>query len=65
MFSECDCFMPGVLSGVGVCNTKTGQCVCKPSATSRRCDECAEGFYSLNENSLFGCTGKSLFLLNG
>lgn len=50
--------MPGVLSGVGVCNTKTGQCVCKPSATSRRCDECAEGFYSLNENSLFGCTGK-------
>lgn len=57
--SECDCFMPGVLSGVGVCNTKTGQCVCKPSATSRRCDECAEGFYSLNENSLFGCTGTS------
>lgn len=52
--------MPGVLSGVGVCNTKTGQCVCKPSATSRRCDECSEGFYSLNENSLFGCTGKQL-----
>eukprot|EP00102_Acyrthosiphon_pisum_P016424 XP_008187385.2 PREDICTED: laminin subunit alpha [Acyrthosiphon pisum] len=53
---ECDCFMPGVLSGVGVCNPKSGQCVCKPSATSRRCDECSEGFYSLNENSLFGCT---------
>lgn len=50
--------MPGVLSGVGVCNPKSGQCVCKPSATSRRCDECVEGFYSLNENSLFGCTGK-------
>jgi len=49
--------MPGVLSGVGVCNPKSGQCVCKPSATSRRCDECSEGFYSLNENSLFGCTG--------
>lgn len=59
-FSECDCFMPGVLSGVGVCNPKSGQCVCKPSATSRRCDECSEGFYSLNENSLFGCTGKFL-----
>ncbi|XP_050541070.1 laminin subunit alpha [Daktulosphaira vitifoliae] len=53
---ECDCFMPGVLSGVGVCNPKSGQCVCKPSATSRRCDECAEGFYSLDENSLFGCS---------
>ncbi|VVC44657.1 Hypothetical protein CINCED_3A025090 [Cinara cedri] len=53
---DCDCFMPGVLSGVGVCNPKSGQCICKPSATSRRCDECVEGFYSLNENSLFGCT---------
>ncbi|KAJ9580421.1 hypothetical protein L9F63_024397, partial [Diploptera punctata] len=50
-----ECHIPGVMGGLGVCDTKTGQCVCKPSVTSRRCDTCKHGTYNLVENNLFGC----------
>ncbi|CAH0382822.1 unnamed protein product [Bemisia tabaci] len=53
---DCDCYIPGTLGGIGSCDTKTGQCVCKPSVTSRRCDICADGHYNLQEDNLFGCT---------
>jgi hypothetical protein len=57
--AECDCHIPGVMGGLGVCDTRTGQCFCKPLVTSRRCDTCSPGTYSLAENNLFGCTGKN------
>ena len=58
--SECDCYIPGVMGGIGVCDTKTGQCICKPLVTSRRCDTCSPGTYSLTEINLFGCSGKNI-----
>lgn len=61
LFSECDCHIPGVMGGVGVCDTKTGQCICKPLVTSRRCDTCSPGTYNLIENNLFGCSGKNIY----
>ncbi|KAF5306067.1 hypothetical protein FQA39_LY09045 [Lamprigera yunnana] len=52
---ECQCHGPGVLGGNAVCNPESGQCVCKPSVVARRCTECIDGTYNMEENSLFGC----------
>lgn len=52
---ECDCYTPGVLGGIGVCDSEDGQCVCKPSVVARGCTECADGTYNLREDNLFGC----------
>lgn len=53
---ECNCHVPGSMGGINVCDTKTGQCLCKPSAGSRRCESCKDGSYNLSEHNLFGCT---------
>lgn len=55
---ECKCNRTGILGGIGVCDTESGQCVCKPSVISRSCSECADGTYGLQEGSLFGCKGE-------
>ncbi|XP_046389625.1 laminin subunit alpha [Ischnura elegans] len=52
---DCDCHTPGVMGGIGECDEKTGQCICKSSVGSRRCDVCKDGTYSLMEKNLFGC----------
>ncbi|XP_014673412.1 PREDICTED: laminin subunit alpha-like [Priapulus caudatus] len=52
---DCDCWEPGTLSGYSSCDGETGQCLCKPYVTSRRCDQCQPGTYKLLENNLFGC----------
>lgn len=49
------------MGAMGVCDTNSGQCVCKPSVTSKECNECKDGSYNLQENNLFGCTGKIAF----
>lgn len=56
--SDCDCHEPGVIGGIGECDLMSGQCICKPGVESRRCDSCKGGFYGLNGDDLFGCTGK-------
>ncbi|XP_075229000.1 laminin subunit alpha [Lycorma delicatula] len=53
---DCDCYSPGVMGEIKDCDGKAGQCLCKSSVTSRRCDVCADGYYNLNETNLFGCT---------
>ncbi|KAK3929045.1 Laminin subunit alpha [Frankliniella fusca] len=53
---ECDCHIPGVMGGINVCDTQSGQCLCKPSVGSRRCEECKDGSYNLSDNNLFGCS---------
>ncbi|CAG9860176.1 unnamed protein product [Phyllotreta striolata] len=52
---ECDCNRSGVLGGIGVCDTESGQCVCKPAVVSRSCSVCSDGTYALEDTNLFGC----------
>ncbi|XP_063394216.1 laminin subunit alpha [Cydia fagiglandana] len=53
---ECNCDVSGTLGGLGSCNTKTGQCMCKPNVDDRQCSECADGFYNLDAGNIFGCS---------
>ncbi|XP_066588247.1 laminin subunit alpha [Prorops nasuta] len=53
---QCHCNIPGVIGGIGECNTKTGQCNCKPGVTDRDCSKCVDGTYNLQEGNLFGCS---------
>ncbi|XP_046526448.1 laminin subunit beta-4 isoform X1 [Equus quagga] len=50
----CDCHPHGSLP-LSPCDVDTGQCLCQPSATGPRCDECAVGYWGL-ENLLHGCS---------
>lgn len=52
---ECNCLEEGTIAALDTCNTKTGQCPCKPSIQSRDCSECRDGSFDLNGPNLFGC----------
>lgn len=52
---ECDCFIDGTIGGLDTCDTKSGQCSCKPSVQGRGCTECKDGTFDLFAASLFGC----------
>uniref|UniRef100_W4VRR7 Putative response to misfolded protein n=1 Tax=Corethrella appendiculata TaxID=1370023 RepID=W4VRR7_9DIPT len=52
---DCDCSIDGTLGALDTCDTKTGQCACKPSVTGRECGECEDGTFDLYGGSLFGC----------
>lgn len=56
IFAECSCNRSGTVGRIGSCNSKSGQCICKPSTSARRCDQCLDGWYNLADNNLFGCT---------
>ncbi|KAM3968484.1 laminin subunit alpha [Aphomia sociella] len=53
---KCNCNVSGTLGGLGVCNTRSGQCTCKMHVGERQCDQCLNGFYELESNNVFGCT---------
>ncbi|PBC25348.1 Laminin subunit alpha [Apis cerana cerana] len=53
---ECQCNIPGVIGNIGECDTKSGQCICKPGVTDRSCNQCVDGTYNLQESNFFGCT---------
>ena len=57
---DCDCNVAGTVASLRVCNTNDGQCACKARVGSRRCNQCADGFFDLQEDDPFGCTGKPL-----
>ncbi|ESO94906.1 hypothetical protein LOTGIDRAFT_144813 [Lottia gigantea] len=52
---ECQCHLPGTVSGDNICDVKTGQCVCKPDVSGQNCQECRDGTFNLQENNPFGC----------
>ncbi|XP_058060994.1 laminin subunit alpha [Anopheles bellator] len=52
---DCECFIDGTIGALDTCDTKTGQCACKPSVTGRTCAECKDGTFDLFGSSLFGC----------
>lgn len=52
---ECECFTDGTLGALDTCDSKSGQCACKPSVRGRSCSECADGSYDLYGGNLFGC----------
>ncbi|XP_046433556.1 laminin subunit alpha [Neodiprion fabricii] len=52
---ECQCNIPGTIAGIGECDTKSGQCICKTAVTGRGCTHCSDGMYNLQEYNLFGC----------
>lgn len=52
---DCECFFDGTIGALDTCDTKTGQCACKPSVTGRQCAECKDGTFDLFGASLFGC----------
>ncbi|XP_071119471.1 laminin subunit alpha-like [Haliotis cracherodii] len=52
---ECKCFRPGTLGAINVCDTNTGQCMCKPDTGGQNCDQCLDGYFGLMEGNPFGC----------
>lgn len=55
MFAECDCFLDGTIGALDTCNSKSGQCPCKPAVKGRSCSECKDGSFDLYGGNLFGC----------
>ncbi|XP_076046327.1 laminin subunit alpha isoform X4 [Oratosquilla oratoria] len=53
---DCECYAPGTIGGIAVCDSVHGQCFCKPGVASRRCNECRDGTFNLLEDNLFGCS---------
>uniref|UniRef100_A0A1B0CH53 Netrin axonal chemotropic factor n=1 Tax=Lutzomyia longipalpis TaxID=7200 RepID=A0A1B0CH53_LUTLO len=52
---ECNCFVDGTIGALDTCDTKTGQCPCKPTVRGRTCNVCKDGTFDLHAGSLFGC----------
>ncbi|XP_030612396.1 laminin subunit alpha-1 [Archocentrus centrarchus] len=59
--SWCGCDMAGTEemfcnTTLGVCSCQhTGNCVCKPGVSGRRCEECVSGWFSLSAENPDGC----------
>ena len=44
LFAECGCVTTGTVNNSNVCDTQTGQCICKPSITGLNCTRCKVGY---------------------
>ncbi|XP_073409429.1 usherin [Dendrobates tinctorius] len=51
----CDCNETGTASKSQNCEELGGQCRCKVNVGGRRCDQCKDGFYNLQESKADGC----------
>ena len=58
---DCRCNPDGVIGGFDMCNEKTGQCLCKPAVTGRKCGQCSMGTYKFEQRNPFGCQGSTLY----
>lgn len=54
---DCDCVTAGTVGSLRVCDPESGQCSCKARVTERRCSDCSDGFFNLQEDNPFGCMG--------
>lgn len=52
---ECNCEADGTIGALDTCDSKSGQCACKPYVRGRTCGECKDGSFDLYGSSLFGC----------
>ncbi|CAF1033067.1 unnamed protein product [Didymodactylos carnosus] len=52
---SCDCSEAGTLGILNVCDQTNGQCPCKITTQGQRCDQCADGYFSLKKEDPFGC----------
>uniref|UniRef100_A0A6I8PC99 Laminin subunit alpha 3 n=1 Tax=Ornithorhynchus anatinus TaxID=9258 RepID=A0A6I8PC99_ORNAN len=55
--SECQCHSAGVVSGVGECQQRDGECYCKANVCGDACDTCEDGYFGLENGNYFGCQG--------
>ncbi|XP_044133567.1 usherin-like [Bufo gargarizans] len=51
----CDCDEAGTANQSQNCEKLGGQCACKLNVWGRRCDQCKDGFYNLQESNPDGC----------
>lgn len=58
---DCDCVTAGTVGSLRICHPEHGQCSCKARVTERRCSDCADGFFNLQEDNPFGCMGNIEF----
>ncbi|CAF1124771.1 unnamed protein product [Didymodactylos carnosus] len=49
----CDCHSLGIVDKQ--CDTISGLCQCKQNVIGRRCDQCQENYYGLNNDEVDGC----------
>jgi laminin alpha 3/5 len=52
---DCLCNRNGTVSGIGLCDSVSGQCTCKYNAKGRVCDSCKDETYGLSSGNVFGC----------
>uniref|UniRef100_UPI0037E8F603 laminin subunit beta-4 n=1 Tax=Semicossyphus pulcher TaxID=241346 RepID=UPI0037E8F603 len=50
----CDCDPAGSQGG-GLCDNRSGRCVCKENVEGQRCDRCKQGFFNLRADDSAGC----------
>ncbi|XP_002760562.4 usherin [Callithrix jacchus] len=53
---SCDCDKVGTRNGSILCDQIGGQCNCKRHVSGRQCNQCQNGFYSLQELDPDGCS---------
>ncbi|PFX27901.1 Laminin subunit alpha [Stylophora pistillata] len=52
---SCGCNTNGTLGSIKTCHETTGQCSCKSHVIGRHCDQCKDGYYSIEGPNAFGC----------
>ncbi|OTF72579.1 hypothetical protein BLA29_005761, partial [Euroglyphus maynei] len=52
---DCRCNQNGTISRIGICDTVTGDCMCKANVQGRTCNMCKPNTYQLNSARFFGC----------
>ncbi|XP_027200224.2 laminin subunit alpha [Dermatophagoides pteronyssinus] len=52
---DCHCNQNGTISRIGICDTVTGDCMCKMNVQGRTCNMCKPNTYQLNSARFFGC----------